>query len=121
MRPKQKHADDLIDTLIDAIEADNAPWARPWKCDDRLASNLVTGQQYHGRNLLMLVTPGTRKGYTDHRWAGFQQIKAAGGHVRRGEHGEWICIMREVRGSKTRRREDDDLEMALHGRETAKA
>ena len=58
----------------------------------------------------MLITVGALAGYDDHRWAGFQQIKAAGGHVRRGEHGHWICIMRSCGGGG---RQQDSAETDL--------
>ena len=47
-----------------------------------------------------------REGYDDHRC---QQIKAAGGHVRRGDHGHWICIMRTV--SRSRPADGADAEL----------
>ena len=36
--------------------------------------------------------------------------KAAGGHVRRGEHGHWICIMRTVSGSRPADGADAELD-----------
>ena len=109
MNQPKKHADDLIEILAKAIEAQSAPWQKPWKCDARLPTNLITGKVYTRRNLLMLSTVGALAGYNDHRWAGFHQIKSAGGHVRRGEHGHWICIMRDaVRRQKPQDHDDAD-------------
>ena len=71
--------------------------------------NLALGNVYSGRNLLMLLATAAMKGYADHRWGGFQQIKAAGGHVRRGEQGHWICIMRTARGSRPPTHDDGNL------------
>ena len=110
MKHPNKHADDLIEMLATAIEAGIAPWQKPWRCDAKLPENLVTGRTYTGRNLLMLITAGAIADYNDHRWAGFQQIKAAGGHVRRGEHGHWICIMRSCGGGG---RQQDSAETDL--------
>ena len=110
MKHPNKHADDLIEMLATAIEAGTAPWQKPWRCDAKLPENLVTGRTYTGRNLLMLITAGAIADYNDHRWAGFQQIKAAGGHVRRGEHGHWICIMRSCGGGG---RQQDSAETDL--------
>ena len=109
MNQPKKHADDLIEVLAKAIEAQSAPWQKPWKYDARLPTNLITGKVYARQNLLMLSTVGALAGYNDHRWAGFQQIKSAGGHVRRGEHGHWICIMRDaVRRQKPQDHDDGD-------------
>ena len=110
MNKPKKHADNLIEMLATAIEAQSAPWQKPWKCDARLPTNLVTGKIYTRRNLLMLTTVRALKGYDDHRWAGFPQIKSVGGHVRRGEHGHWICIMRTAGGSRSQAREEADLD-----------
>ena len=100
MNNANKQADDLIEMLASAIEGGSAPWHKPWRCHDRLPTNLITGKVYGGRNLLMLATVRALEGYDDHRWAGFHQIKSAGGHVRRGEHGHWICIMRAGGGGR---------------------
>ena len=110
MKHPNKHADDLIEMLATAIEAGAAPWQKPWKFDAKLPANLMTGRTYTGRNLMMLITAAAIAGYDDHRWAGFQQIKSVGGHVRRGEHGHWICIMRTAGGSRSQAREEADLD-----------
>ena len=67
MTTRTRHADDLIDALIEAIETASAPWQKPWRTDDRLPENLVTGRAYRGRNLLMLATIGAARRYSDHR------------------------------------------------------
>ena len=115
MKHAKKHADDLIEMLATAIEAQSAPWQKPWKCDARLPTNLITGKVYTGRNLLMLATVRALKAYNDHRWAGFQQIKSAGGHVRRGERGHWICIMRTVGAARAAGQNDVDLDQESDG------
>ena len=63
MKHAKKHADDLIEMLATAIEAQSAPWQKPWKCDARLPTNLITGKVYTGRNLLMLATVRALKAY----------------------------------------------------------
>ena len=62
MKPAKKHADDLIDMPATAIEAQSAPWQKPWKCDARLPANLITGKVYTGRNLLILTTVRATEG-----------------------------------------------------------
>ena len=62
MKQAKKHADDLIDMLATAIEAQSAPWQKPWKCDARLPANLITSKVYTGRNLLMLTTVRATEG-----------------------------------------------------------
>ena len=109
MRQQHKHADDILDTLVTAIEAGVAPWEKPWKCEMKPPTNLVTGNAYSRRNLLMLTTAQALSGYADHRWGGMKQINAAGGRVRRGEHARWICIMRTAGGAR-RRYDDEDVE-----------
>ncbi|QWT20778.1 DUF1738 domain-containing protein [Bacillus sp. NP157] len=70
--------------LIEQLKAGVAPWQKPWKGGE-LASilpvNAVTGVRYSGGNVIQLMSQGR----TNPQWATFNQIKAAGWHVRKGE------------------------------------
>ena len=45
----------------------------------------ITG--YRGGNAVYLAMTALDRGYADPRWAGYRQIREAGGHVRNGEKG----------------------------------
>ena len=68
------------------IEAGVAPWQKPWKPgESRLPKNIQTDKPYRGGNSVYLSVTQTAKGYSDHRWATYKQIKDMGGQVRTGE------------------------------------
>ena len=68
------------------VEAGTAPWQCSYKPGrEVLPQNLATGRQYQGGNSLYLMAVARDKGYSDPRWATFEQIKAAAGVVRKGE------------------------------------
>ena len=78
----------FADTMIKALEAGTAPWQKPWKRGEQvMPQNGLTGRSYRGGNAIYLAVEGASRGYADPRWAGYQQIKDAGGHVRAGEKG----------------------------------
>ena len=72
--------------LKEQIEAGVAPWQKPWKPgEERLPKNIQTDKPYRGGNSIYLSVTQTAKGYSDHRWATYKQIKDMGGQVRKGE------------------------------------
>jgi len=80
------HYKDFADRIISQIEAGTAPWQKPWKPGQQvLPQSLATGREYQGSNSLHLMAVAQANGYSDNRWATFEQIKAAGGAVRKGE------------------------------------
>ena len=72
--------------LKEQIEQGVVPWQKPWKPgEERLPKNIQTGKPYRGGNSVYLSVTQTAKGYSDHRWATYKQIKDMGGQVRKGE------------------------------------
>ena len=72
--------------LKDQIEQGVAPWQKPWKPGERrLPENVASKKPYRGGNSVYLSVTQTAKGYSDHRWATYKQIKDMGGQVRKGE------------------------------------
>ena len=81
----------FADRLSEAIREGRAPWQQDWKPGEMpLPLNGITGRRYRGGNMLMLL--GT--GRLDPRWAGFGQMRNAGGHVRKNEKGIPILIIK---------------------------
>ena len=80
------HYKDFAERIISQIKAGTAPWQKPWKPGEQvLPHSLATGREYQGGNSLHLMAVAQAKGYSDPRWATFEQIKAASGIVRKGE------------------------------------
>ena len=72
--------------IKEQIEQGVAPWQKPWKPgEERLPKNIQTDKPYRGGNSVYLSVTQTAKGYSDHRWATYKQIKDMGGQVRKGE------------------------------------
>ena len=80
------HYKDFADRIITQIKAGTAPWQKPWELGDKvLPQSVSTGREYRGGNSLHLMAVASEKGYSDNRWATFEQVKATGGAVRKGE------------------------------------
>lgn len=98
---KRDVAAEVTARIIEALEAGTAPWVRPWKSGvgpdaefggGLMPSNAITGRCYRGINVLILWAAATSKGYSDSRWLTFNQAKAAGGSVRKGERASQIVF-----------------------------
>lgn len=96
-----KHAEyyrEFADKVIDQIKRGTAPWQKPWEPGERsLPENVSTGNRYRGGNTVYLAAAAQEKGYRDHRWGTYRQIKAMGGQVRKGERGSRILSFQDRR------------------------
>lgn len=81
--------------IIAALEAGTPPWVAPWRSGGSgLPSNLSTGRPYRGVNVLLLQMQARIQGYSHPRWLTFQQARALGACVRRGETGTPIVFFK---------------------------
>ena len=82
--------------IITALEAGTAPWICPWATSPGLAlpANLSSGRAYRGVNVLLLNMQQMAHGYSLNRWLTFNQARALGGCVRKGEHGSTIVFFK---------------------------
>ena len=96
-RVKEYHKE-VADRIIRQIKEGVAPWQKPWKPGERfLPANFKSGHAYRGTNTLNLASVAIERGYSDHRWGTYKQIKAAGGFVRKGEKGTTIVYLKTDR------------------------
>jgi len=97
--PKQQdYYREFADKLIERIRNGTAPWQKPWKPgESALPQSLATGRKYTGGNTLYLAMAAEDRGFSDNRWATYRQIKALGGHVRKGETGERVVFFARER------------------------
>ena len=101
----------FAERLIEALKAGTAPWQKPWKPGEMAwPVNATTGRRYQGSNALLLLATTLTRGYGDMRWAGFGQIRHAGGMVRKGEKGTPVIVWRERRNAGTAEVENIDPE-----------
>jgi antirestriction protein ArdC len=97
----------ITNTIIESLEAGGGlpPWRKPWAADPNsldLATSLSTGRAYQGINQLVLqVVAGMKRGYQS-RWFGtFNQIKAAGASVKKGEKAIQIVLWKPISRERT--------------------
>ena len=83
----------VTETIITAMEGGNLPWIRPWNSAcDLVPCNLSSGRQYRGINVLLLNLKAIQCGYASNRWLTFNQARALGANVRKGEHGTEVVL-----------------------------
>ena len=91
----ENYARTFADRIIEALKAGAAPWQKPWKPSECSGPvNFTTQRKYRGNNWILLMVTAATRAYADNRWAGFGQIRAAGGMVRKGEKGTPILVWR---------------------------
>ena len=84
MDAKKPFHEVVAEKLIEQLKQGTAPWQMPWKAGDgggMMPFNPTTGKRYKGINAIHLLSQGR----DDQRWLTFNQAKAAGTQVRKGE------------------------------------
>ena len=93
MSKQQAYYQRFADDIIARIKEGTAPWQKPWKPGERwMPQNLASSRPYTAGNSLYLAVAAEERGFADNRWATYRQIKALGGHVRKGEHAEKVVF-----------------------------
>jgi antirestriction protein ArdC len=77
--------------VIAAMEKGETPWQKPWSSQAMRPRNLVTGNAYRGINRVLLSLAGGNG-----LWVTYQQAKAQGWQVRKGEKGTMIAKVVEL-------------------------
>ena len=101
--------------LLEKIANGVMPWVQNFKEGAQYAGagmprNPGSKHIYSGLNALVLRDAQTSKGYNDPRWLTFNQAKALGGSVRKGEKGTFIMVPMAIKiedektGKETTRR-----------------
>ena len=85
---------EITDRIIAALERGTVPWRTPWRA--RGHRNARSGRPYRGINTLVLAMSALEQGFGDARWLTYRQTEAAGGHVRRGEHGTRVVLWKWI-------------------------
>ena len=88
---KQEKLDELVEgvrtrLLAELETADPATWKPSWR-NDSLPINVTTGKPYRGFNAFWLMLRASGEKYKTGRYAGYDQLKARGAQVRKGEKG----------------------------------
>jgi antirestriction protein ArdC len=86
--------------ILAQLKTGVAPWRKPWSESKTahgsvMPRNAVSGRAYSGVNILLLWGAAEASGWGP-RWLTFKQAKAAGGTVRKGEHGETVIFVKRI-------------------------
>ncbi|UVO50163.1 zincin-like metallopeptidase domain-containing protein [Sphingomonas sp. SUN019] len=86
--------DEVTAQIIADLEAGRVPWVQPWGmaggAAPGLPRNALTARAYSGVNILILWGAVIAHGWPSQSWLTFAQAQAAGGRVRKGEHGQGV-------------------------------
>lgn len=86
MSKLNKMREQIANEFIAALQKDEIPWHQDWH-NIGTPHNAVTGRGYHGLNFFWLSCVAMQKNYSDPRWCTFNQAKAKGWKVNKGEKG----------------------------------
>jgi antirestriction protein ArdC len=86
----------IADRIDSALAAGVAPWRKAWKTDGLSASNLFSKHAYSGVNVWLLAAWSMTRpeGAPAPFYATFNQVRAKGGHVKKGEKGIPVVFWR---------------------------
>ena len=83
----------VTDRIIAQMEKGIIPWNKPWHGTGDGAVSHSTGRPYSLLNQFLLPRPG--------EYATFNQIKAAGGTVKKGERSSMVVFWKQVKVKTT--------------------
>ncbi len=86
----------VTNRIIAALESGTPPWVRPWQSSTGGLQplNLSSGRHYRGINVLLLNMQAMQCGYVHNRWMTYQQARALGAQVRKGESGTEVVFFK---------------------------
>lgn len=88
---------EVTDKIITALESGTRPWIKPWSVKGLAGRPLRhDGTPYKGINILLLWSAQAANDWTSDYWMTFNQAKALGGSVKKGQHGEHIVFFKPV-------------------------
>ena len=88
----------VTDRIIAQMEQGIIPWNKPWHGSKNAAISRSTGRPYSLLNQFLLGRPG--------EYATFNQIKEAGGKVKKGEKASVVVFWKQIRITETEQTED---------------
>ena len=88
---------EVTDRIVAALESGTVPWRKPWTSGTSEHHNPVSKTVYRGINPFLLDLTAQAAGYGDPRWITFNQARAKGGCVRKGEKGTLVIFWKMLR------------------------
>lgn len=85
----------IVEEIVRLMEQGDLGWTEP-VAGAMAPHNPVSGCRYRGANRLRLVWEAGKRGWGDSRFVTFNQAKAEGWHVRKGERGVMLEVWKDV-------------------------
>lgn len=108
MQSQNEIRQSITNSIIDALRNGGLPpWRKPWNDDLAgfgLATSLSSGKSYRGINQLILQSAAATNGWQSRSFSTFNQIRAAGGCVKKGEKAQKVILWKPI----ARKRTNDD-------------
>ena len=111
MKTQNEIRAELTNRIVEALKQGIIPWRKPWRSIPdpvRLPTNFVTKKAYQGFNVLNLQLAAQVQGYPASLWGSFNQWRAAGAQVRKGEKGTTIILYKPL--TKVEKGEDGEAD-----------
>ncbi len=88
----------ITNKIVAQLEAGTAPWIKPWKSSNgpAMPHNAGTKRPYNGVNVLILWMEQADKDYPTAGWLTFNQAKALGGSVNKGEKSTAVVFYKKI-------------------------
>lgn len=85
----------VTDRIVEMLEAGTVPWRKPWT--PGAAPRSIQGYEYRGINAFLLAAVTQAEGYKSPFWITFNQAKARGGSIRKGEKSTLVVFWKQLR------------------------
>lgn len=97
--------DTVTNKIIERLESGVIPWRKPWKADadgNVFPRNFITKKAYRGCNVFLLGC----QGYSSNYWLTYNQAKAQGGNVKKGEKSSPIIFWNWIKKENAQNEKD---------------
>ncbi len=84
---------DVTNRILEAMEAGDTNWLKPFTASSGMPANAVTRNEYHGINVLLL---GLLNPFQSSEWASYKQWQAKGANVQKGQKGTRIVFFKQL-------------------------
>lgn len=110
MKPRHDIYQTVTDQLVAAIEAGAGQWRMPWHhtTAPTMRPTSAAGRRYTGINRVILWATADALGFQSGIWATYQQWKASGAQIRKGEGGTHVVLWKKIERQDQAESDDGD-------------
>ena len=106
---KRNIVEEITGRILEDLEKGVTPWEKPWKVGRGLPlpKNVSTQKHYRGINVFVLWDEQVKRGFSSPAWVTFNQAKALGGTVKKGEKGTGVVFYKPLAKTKSLNLDDE--------------